>query len=194
MLKLLTVHQCAFVACSVTILDTSGTVSYREREVIWEKMDPKGRNAMPSPDAIKQALTRVVTSETFVSSPRLKDFLTYIVEEYLAGRDNGIKGKAIAVDVYQRELDEAGSAQNLVRVEAGRLRRVLTEYYSQEGQTDPVRIWVDAGSYRPRFESILEGGKNEAAPGPEPELPHPTRAHWRERIWPSMHSWPSAVC
>ncbi|MFC3615491.1 hypothetical protein ACFORG_17175 [Lutimaribacter marinistellae] len=100
------------------------------------------------------ALADVLKSEAFANSPRLQDFLTYIVEEQIAGRGHAIKGKTIATDVYQRDLDEAGNAQNLVRVEARRLRRLLDEYYADEGRAVPLRIQIETGGYRPRFKTV----------------------------------------
>ncbi|WP_170402158.1 tetratricopeptide repeat protein [Ruegeria arenilitoris] len=104
----------------------------------------------PSPELVRQALQRIVTSEAFQSSPRLQQFLTYVVEETLAGRGAQIRGKAIAVEVYQRRIDGTGG-QNLVRVEARRLRRLLREFYEDFGDGEGVHIFVDPGGYKPRF-------------------------------------------
>ncbi|MEQ9695903.1 hypothetical protein [Shimia sp. SDUM112013] len=108
----------------------------------------------PAKEQVREALAAVLASQIFATSPRLVEFLTFVVEETLAGHSAGINGKVIAIEVYQREIDEAGSAQNLVRVEARRLRRALDEYYSSEGQSDPMRIHMDTGGYRPRFERV----------------------------------------
>ena len=127
--------------------------------------------ADPSPGAsqVRKVLERVIRSTAFSSSPKLCAFLFYIVEEELAGRGRAIKGKSIATDVYLRQLDEAGSAQNLVRVEARRLRRVLEEYYAEEGQSDPVRIRLASGSYRPRFDTVSGSDVSPEMPEASPE-------------------------
>ncbi len=104
----------------------------------------------PSPDLVRQALGRVVSSDEFQASPRLQQFLTYVVEETLAGRGAQIRGKAIAVEVYGRRIDGTGG-QNLVRVEARRLRRLLREFYEDHWDGTGVRIFVDPGGYKPRF-------------------------------------------
>ena len=44
-----------------------------------------------------------------------------------------------------------------VRVEARRLRRKLADYYDREGRTDPVRIDLPTGSYRPVFATGVSG-------------------------------------
>ncbi|WP_170587874.1 tetratricopeptide repeat protein [Ruegeria arenilitoris] len=105
---------------------------------------------LPSPDLVRQALRDVVASAEFQTSPRLQQFLTYVVEEALAGRGSQIRGKAIAVEVYGRSIDGSGG-RNLVRVEARRLRRLLREFYEDHWDGQGVRIFVDPGGYKPRF-------------------------------------------
>lgn len=115
--------------------------------------------------AVRSALRAVLESDGFTASPRLQQFLSYVVEETLAERGGLIKGKTIAIDVYGRDLTDGGGAQNLVRVEARRLRRLLDEYYNEAGRTDAVRIRIDPGGYTPRF---LRVGAGDAEPAPEP--------------------------
>ncbi len=106
----------------------------------------------PSEDEIRAALARVIASESFASAPKLQQFLSYVVEETVAGRGAAIKGKAIAVDVYDRDIDDVEAGQNLVRVEARRLRRHLGQYFAGPGAEDPWHILIDLGGYTPRFE------------------------------------------
>ncbi len=103
-------------------------------------------------EEIRRTLERVLSSAEFAGSPRLQSFLRYIVEQELDGHGRSIKGKVIATDVYDKELDETGGALNLVRVEARRLRRALENYYSDAGKSDPLRITMQTGGYRPQFE------------------------------------------
>jgi tetratricopeptide (TPR) repeat protein len=103
--------------------------------------------------AVRAALEDVTSSEEFATSPRLQEILRYIVEEMLAGRGGQIRGKTIASDVYGRDPDGSGATDNIVRVEARRLRRLLVQYYNGSGQNDPLLIHIDPGGYVPRFES-----------------------------------------
>lgn len=105
-----------------------------------------------SNDAFLVALKSVLASEYFVRSDRLSGFLSYIVKESIAGRGTTIRAKTIAMDVYQRDPAISGQSENVVRVDARRLRRSLEEYYTNEGRDDAARIWVDAGAYVPRLE------------------------------------------
>ena len=74
-------------------------------------------------DEIRQHLEQIIRSEFFRTAHRLQEFLLYIVEEKLADRADGIRGKTIAADVYGREADVGPENKSVVRVDAGRLRR-----------------------------------------------------------------------
>lgn len=135
-----------------------------------------GGIAGPSDAESREALARVIASDTFIASVRLQQFLSYVVEEALAGRDNAIRGKAIAAEVYNRDLDDFEAGQNLVHVEARRLRRHLAEYYAGPGNTDSWHICIDLGGYVPRFESARSGDSSAPASS-SPTAGSPYRKH-----------------
>lgn len=115
---------------------------------------PTHANGDPAQEQVRSQLRKICRSAGFATSRRLQEFLTYIVDEALAGRSDAILGKTIAMDVYGRTPDSVGDQENVVRVDAGRLRRKLNEYYAKTGEADPVRIHIDPGGYAPRFEFI----------------------------------------
>lgn len=100
---------------------------------------------------VRKALSAIVSSEAFSGARRLQEFLSYVVEEKLAGRHNGIKGKTIAADVYGRKIDGVQDSDKVVRVDASRLRRRLDQYYTGAGRGDAIRIAVPSGTYLPQF-------------------------------------------
>ncbi|WP_420411229.1 tetratricopeptide repeat protein [Roseibium sp.] len=100
------------------------------------------------------ALNDVLSSSSFANADRLKNFLEYVVQETLKGRAEAIKGKTIAQDVYGRSAATDGDPENVVRVDARRLRRKLADYYNSEGKTAAIRIHIDSGGYAPRFETV----------------------------------------
>lgn len=93
-------------------------------------------------------------SDQLANAERLKSFLTYVVEETIAGRSDRILGKTIAQDVYFLGTTKSAGGNNLVRVDAGRLRRKLQEYYETTGINDTTRIHIDSGGYAPWFEDL----------------------------------------
>ena len=106
----------------------------------------------PGVDEINEALDRLLASEGLANSGRLQDFLRYIVGKAIEAPEQKIPAKAIAHDVYDRPSAVGIDNENVVRVDAGRLRRRLAEYYAGPGRDDAVVIHIDAGGYMPRFE------------------------------------------
>ncbi|MEP6715710.1 MAG: hypothetical protein ABJC09_09045, partial [Terriglobia bacterium] len=88
----------------------------------------------------------------FANAARARRFLIYIVEETLAGRTEGIKELVLGPEVFDRPADFDPKVDPVVRVEAGRLRKRLDDYYALTGAADPVLIEVAVGSYVPRFQ------------------------------------------
>lgn len=126
------------------------------------------------PSDVRAALEDILSSEELSTSPRLQEILRYIVEEKLAGRGARIKGKTIAADIYGREPGGAGATDNIVRVEARRLRRLLSQYYDGTGKDASLRIHIDAGGYVPRFEArTFEDEPDSTEAGPLPVKPRP---------------------
>ncbi|MGI9364767.1 MAG: tetratricopeptide repeat protein [Rhizobiaceae bacterium] len=115
-----------------------------------------------SAQAIRDGLARILASPAFAKSERLQNFLSYIIEESLAGRGDLIVGKTIAEDVYGRTPGDG--SDNIVRVDARRLRRHLADYYASQGSVDPLRIHVDSGGYAPRFEFVNPAQHNDNSP------------------------------
>jgi Tol biopolymer transport system component len=104
------------------------------------------------PEAVVRAqLERILASEVFSRSRHLRRFLSFIVEQDLAGQGHSLKESVLAHELYGKGTDFDGAADPVVRVDARRLRDKLREYYA--GQSDPVVISLPKGSYVPRFEA-----------------------------------------
>lgn len=102
-------------------------------------------------DEVRAELDRLLASPVFSSTRRSQDFLSYAVEETLAGRGDQLKGYSIGVDIFDRAPDFDANTDPLVRVEARRLRQRLAEYYATEGRDNALRIEIPRGSYAARF-------------------------------------------
>ncbi|WNJ89394.1 tetratricopeptide repeat protein [Bosea sp. 685] len=101
---------------------------------------------------IRAGLDRVLASDLFRGAPQLSAFLTFIVDRALDGRSAELKGYTVAVEAFGRPPDFDPQSDPIVRVEAGRLRKALGQYYLGEGADDPVRIAIPVGAYVPAFE------------------------------------------
>ena len=128
-----------------------------------------------SADEIRDASSRVSKSALFERNERLQAFLAYVVEEVLEDRGASIRAKTIAQDVYLRNPNQVGYNDNIVRVDARRLRRLLDDYYATEGSDDPVRITIETGGYVPSFKVQEPGPDATTAPLAFPASPSRSR-------------------
>jgi Tol biopolymer transport system component len=105
----------------------------------------------PSDAAVRAQLDRILASEVFSRSQHLRRFLTFVVEQRLAGQGRSLKEAVLAHELYGKGTDFDGGTDPVVRVDARRLRDKLREYY--DGRSDPVAISLPKGTYVPVFEA-----------------------------------------
>ncbi|TPL12321.1 hypothetical protein FJ938_00115 [Mesorhizobium sp. B2-4-14] len=110
------------------------------------------QHATPAAPAVRETLERLLASETFGRSERARKLLRYLVEREQAGEADRLKGFSIAMDVFGKDGDFDPSTDAVVRVQAGRLRELLQQYFANEGIADPVRIAIPRGGYVPAYE------------------------------------------
>jgi adenylate cyclase len=132
------------------------------------------RTVMPAHEEIQAALERVLASATFARARRAQEFLRFVVGAALQGRSD-INGYTIAVEVFRKSADFDAVSDPLVRVEAGRVRSRLREYYAGAGALDAVRIDLEVGGYVPLFRYTA----------PEPQVAVPPRAE-RRYAWAAL--------
>ncbi|WP_127088370.1 hypothetical protein [Aquabacter cavernae] len=144
---------------------------------------PSQRPAVDAPgeDEVRAALARVLAGDEFASSPRLADFLRFIVGATLAGRAESIKGYTIAVEALGRPTSFDPQSDPIVRVEATRLRRALERYYASAGPDEPLEICVPKGGYVPAFRRRAGEVEPAPLPPPLPVAPAPPAAPGRSR-------------
>ncbi len=105
-------------------------------------------------DLVRQELDRILTSKTFKQVNRLPRFLTFIVEETLAGRGDLLKEYPVGVEVFAKDSSFDPRMDPIVRVQARRLRMRLATYYQEHGQTDELIIELPKGGYAPIFRQV----------------------------------------
>lgn len=102
---------------------------------------------VPERAAVERQLEAILASADFVSAPKMRALLRYLVDATLAGDAERLKGYAIGVDVFDRGTEFDPGTDPIVRVQAGRLRKLLETYYRTTGQDDPIRIEIPKGGY-----------------------------------------------
>ena len=104
-------------------------------------------------------------------------FLRFVVQETLEGKGAQLKGYTIGLGVLGKDEDFDAEQDSLVRIHAGRLRRLLRTYYLDAGKNDQIFIDIPKGGYQPVFssnglskENIQSENYNTTTPKREPSI------------------------
>ena len=97
------------------------------------------------PDVVKQELDRVLQRKAFRGAEGLSRLLRFVVERSLEGDAESLKEYVLGSQALDRGAGFDPQADPIVRVQAGRLRSKLQDYYHTEGKNDPVRIALPKG-------------------------------------------------
>jgi hypothetical protein len=106
---------------------------------------------------IRAELDRVLQSRALEGSETRRALLRYMAEKSLAGHGDQLKEYTIAVDALGKPTTYDPRHDSTVRIQVGRLRQKLVEYYANEGARDPVLIGLRKGSYRMDFQPASGG-------------------------------------
>jgi len=135
-----------------------------------------------------QQIERLTKSHSLHSSESLCKLLRYLAEHSLDHPGIALKEYQIATEVLGRPTGFDPQSDSTVRVQAGRLRVKLTEYYSHEGVSDPIVVEIPKGSYALTFHL--------RTPQPEAVVQAPVVVEAKEKkveIPPLDRAWPLAV-
>ena len=98
-----------------------------------------------------QQIDKLIKSHSLHTSESLCKLLRYLAEHSLDHPGISLKEYQIATEVLGRPLGFDPQSDSTVRVQAGRLRVKLAEYYAHEGPDDPIVVEVPKGSYALTF-------------------------------------------
>lgn len=120
-----------------------------------------------SKQRVSAQLDSMQSSEAFANAGRVFPLLKYLVLAELEGRGDRLTQQSIAVDVLERDASFDPQFDSIARVEVGRLRAKLHEYYATVGAQESVRFELPKGGYRPL---IHVAASAEAEPLPPQEV------------------------
>ena len=115
-----------------------------------------------------QQIERLTKSHSLHSSESLCRLLRYLAEHSLDHPGVALKEYQIATEVLGRPPGFDPQSDSTVRVQAGRLRVKLAEYYNHDGANDPILVEIPKGSYVLSFH--LRGKPEAAVAQPAPRL------------------------
>jgi pimeloyl-ACP methyl ester carboxylesterase len=119
---------------------------------------------------IRSQLERIAGSGVFANAGRMSALLRYLVDAELNGGARRLTQTSIAIDVFKRDECFDPGADSIVRVEMGRLRNKLREFYSTDGTTDRIVFELPKGSYRPTVEIKVDRSAALRSAAPKQEL------------------------
>jgi hypothetical protein len=138
---------------------------------------------IPTPEAVREQLERLLASPHFASSPRCQKLLRYVVEQTIRGRAESLKERNLGIEVFEREATYDTNANPVVRVAASEVRKKLAQYYFDSDSQGQIRIEIPAGSYVPEFSMPTPGPAEEKRP-PGQEAVHPDVAEVQAKATP----------
>jgi len=100
---------------------------------------------------VLQELEAILSSYHFSGSKRYPALLRYVVGAALENRLGDLKERTLGVEVFGRDPGYDTSADPVVRVSAGEVRKRIAQYYHENGAHSRVQIELPLGSYAPEF-------------------------------------------
>src|ERR1700741_4410452 len=134
-----------------------------------------------------QQVEALTNSHSLRGSESLCRLLRYLAEHSLDHPGVALKEYQIATEVLGRPVGFDPQSDSTVRVQAGRLRVKLAEYYANEGVQDAIVVEVPKGSYGLTFHLSSKAGAQLA---PAPAIETPTK---KIELIPSTRGWAIAV-
>ncbi len=99
---------------------------------------------------------RLTNSAVLHNSESLCKLLRYLADHTVDQPGLALKEYQIATEVFGRAQDFDPKVDATVRVQTGRLRAKIVEYYAGEGANDPIVVEVPKGSYTLTFRHRVE--------------------------------------
>src|SRR5664279_1287059 len=91
---------------------------------------------------------RILDSNTFHASSALRRLLRFLADKAFAGEADQLKEYSIGIDAFGKPPSYDPRQDAIVRLQIGRLRQKLGEYYRTEGKDDPVIMELPKGRFK----------------------------------------------
>src|SRR5258708_8189811 len=142
-----------------------------------------GNQMVRGTDEIQSCVDRILQGGTFRNAPSSRRLLKYLVDHSLSGDADQLKEYTIGVDAFHKAGDYDPRLDSTVRIQIGRLRQKLAEYYREEGKDDELVVDLPKGRFslicEPRSAPVAAAGVAEEAPEPALETTALSRSPWR---------------
>ena len=139
-------------------------------------------------ELLREEVERIVQSEEFRNSEVLRRLLVYLAEKAASGEADNVKEYVVAIEGLGKPPSYDPQQNSAVRIQLGRLRQKLAEYYRNEGINDPLIVDLPKGRFRLVCEPRKVPSESVQVSAPTP-TPPPTETQTHEafgrpyRIW-----------
>ena len=119
---------------------------------------------------LEEQVDRILHSDELRTSEVLRQLLKFLMEKTVLGEADQLKEYTVAIDGLGKPATYDPQHNSAVRIQVGRLRQKLSEYYREAGKDDPVVVSLPKG----RFKLTLE--QRPLPPESQPLPPQPLPA------------------
>lgn len=102
-------------------------------------------------EGIQRHLKEILEGDAFRGANRSGQFLKYVVEETVAGRQENLKERILGIEIFGRAPNYDTGEDAIVRVTASDVRKRLLQHYGRLGTVASFRFSLPPGSYVPRI-------------------------------------------
>jgi TolB-like protein len=103
-------------------------------------------------EEVRSATAHILSSPFFQKARRMSRLLSFLVDKYLDGAVRDTGEYTVGIEVFDRDPATYATGEDpIVRVQVGRLRARLLNYYATVGADVPLRITIPYGSYMPEI-------------------------------------------
>lgn len=123
-------------------------------------------------DLTQAQVERILHSDTFRNSDVLRRLLRFLADKSISGEADQLKEYTIGIDALGKPSSYDPRQDSVVRIQVGRLRQKLADYYRTEGKDDPMIVDLPKGRFKLNCEPRPEPQPPEVAlePVPVPSL------------------------
>ena len=100
---------------------------------------------------VRGQIDRILHSKALEGSDVHRRLLTYLADKTLSGEADRLKEYTVAVDALGKPTTYDPRHDSVVRIQVGRLRVKMGEYYQSEGLADPIVVTLPKGGFKLNF-------------------------------------------
>jgi hypothetical protein len=101
----------------------------------------------------RAAVDKILQSQVFRNTESLRRLLRFLAEKAITGEADQLKEYSVGIDAFGKPPSYDPRQDSAVRIQVGRLRQKLSDYYLNEGKEDPIIVELPKGGFRLQFES-----------------------------------------